>query len=468
MKRLRIALPMLATVLLLSLVGTIPVATPAHAASKAAPLAVLKAQALYFLQVGKTPQRQVAVGSIAARSAWEGKLWTDFLATWETINASMKMNSSTPKGLPKKGHVFVVLGSGLTSAGKITTTLERRMKVALKALDAYPNSKVLVTGGAPKKGNTEAKVMRDWLVNKGIAASRILSEDKSSSTIGNAKNSMAILAKSSKYTSYTLITDSGHMRRASILFHAATLLVQERSGTAWSIKPVANAAVMDMPEAGKVPLSASSVAYTASNVASLLGVLDEYKKVVAKPPARAVLTSLKVTAPAKVKYQVGAKLNTKGLAAKATYDKGVYTRFVTSGLKLTGFSSKKVGGGKVTVTYTEGKVTKTSTFSYSIVKATSKIGVSLSTKKVKRAKTKVVVKAKITSTASSVVPTGTVKFYLDGKLLKAVSLKAGHKGVVKLTYPKIAKAGKHKIVVKYSGTSKLTSARKALSLTVKK
>ena len=127
--------------------------------------------------------------------------------------------------------------------------------------------------------------MRKWLIAKGISSARILVETKSSSTIGNAKYSIAMLSAAPKYTSYTLISDSSHIRRASVLFAAATLLVREKQGTDWSIKPVSNIAYMDLATAGRKPLSASSVAYTASNVASLLGVLPQLKKLVASPPS---------------------------------------------------------------------------------------------------------------------------------------------------------------------------------------
>ena len=63
--------------------------------------------------------------------------------------------------------------------------------------------------------------MRAWLLAKGIPASRILVEQKSTSTIGNAANSMAILAKKPAYTSYSLITATSHMRRSMVLFTAA-------------------------------------------------------------------------------------------------------------------------------------------------------------------------------------------------------------------------------------------------------
>ncbi|MEA4944350.1 MAG: ElyC/SanA/YdcF family protein [Propionicimonas sp.] len=444
----------------------------AQAASSTS-LAESKAQAIYFQSVSNTAQRDLALASISASSDWSGTLWKEFLTTWGSINKAMAMNNAVPSGLPTKGHVFVVLGSALSSSGTMTTTLERRLKLAVKALAAYPASKVVVTGGKPKQGNTEAAVMRTWLIDHGVASSRILTEDKSSNTINNAKNTMAILSGLTQYTSYTLITDAGHMRRSSVLFRAATIQIEEKKGKRWAIKPVSNLAYPDMV-AGKVPLSASSVAYTAGEVASLFGVSTEYKKVLAnppklvaaKPPATVALSSLSLTSPKKLSYQLGAKPSTSGMVVTARYSNSATNRVVTSKAKVTGFSTSKVGKAKATVSYTEGGVTKTASFSYKVTKATSKVTLKPSTTKPKRSKTRVVLKATITTGASKVVPTGTVKFYLDGKKLKTVSLTKAKKGTVSFTYPTITKIGSHKLTLKYSGTSKLTAASKTVTVKV--
>lgn len=446
----------------LAVAGGILVEPPANAAATTS-IGDLKARAIYFQQVRKMEQRDLAVGSIAAASASTGKLWADFLNTWASTSNQLKINSAVPAGLPTKGHVFVVLGSALSKSGKLTAKLERRLKISLKALAKYPKSHVLVSGGGKKNGKTEGQVMRKWLIAKGIKSTRILVETKSASTIGNAKYSIAMLSASPKYTSYTLISDSSHIRRASVLFAAATILVQEQRGTTWSIKPVSNIAFMDLATAGKKPLSASSVAYTASNVASLLGVLPQLKKLIASPPSSAVLTSVKVTAPSQLTYAVGSALNTKGLLVTAVYDKGVYARVVTGRAEVTGFDSTKVGDGVATATYTEGAVRKTASFGYTIVKATAKVGLSLSTKSIKRAKTKVAVTTKLT--AGALVPTGKVRFYLDGKLVKTVNV-GSNGAVAKVTYPRITTVGKHEIVVKYSGDAQLKSTSKALRISV--
>lgn len=442
------------------------VVEPVSHAARAASVTELKAQVIYFQQARQTDERDLALSAMGASSAWEAELWADFAESWSSINKSMKMNSKVPSGLPKRGHVFVVLGSSLKKSGKVSTKYERRLKVALKALAKYPRSKVLVTGGAPKNGHTEGEVGYKWLVAHDIAKSRVLVEKRASSTIGNAKYSMAILAGSPKYTSYSLISDSSHLRRASILFDAAKVLVQEQSGRAWSITREPNVAYMDMKTAGQVPLADWSVAYTASNVASLFGITSRYKKVLASPPSEPVLTAVTLTAPTKVTYTVGEKLSTRGMVVKAVYDKGVYTTIVTDGVKVSGFSSKSVGDGSVTASYSDGSVTKKSSFGYRIVKASSRTKATASRTTLKRNRTRVALKVRISTTANGVTPTGKVRFYLDGKRLKTIRIDADDKGSVKYTYPKLSRTGKRVLKAVYVGNSVLKGSKRSVTVKV--
>jgi len=457
------------TAIVATLVAAAGVVVPAPQANAAAAAsrANLKALAIYYQRTGNTDQRDIVVGSMAMTSSRDSRLWADFVDSWSTINAHLDMNYTVPKGLPSKGHVFVVLGSALSKSGKMTTKLSRRLVVTLKALKKYPHSRVLVSGGAPRNGRTEAGAMRSWLRSHGVADSRIIVEKKSASTIGNADYSMKILSGSSKYTSYSLISDSSHLRRASILFLAATVRVQEESGRTWSIRQLANVAYKDMASAGKGPLSASSIAYTASNVASVFDLSGTYRAVLADPPAKAVLTSVTVTAPASLTYAVGDTFAAKGLVVQAVYNKGVYSRLVTGDADVQGFDSSSVGKASATAAFTDGSVTKSSSFAYTVVKADTSLKLSFSTKTVRKSKTRVVATAKLTA-ANKLVPTGRVRFYLDGKRLKTVAVDADDATTFTFTYPKIATTGRHAFVVKYSGDDQLEAARSAATLTVTK
>lgn len=440
-----------------------PVSQPVTAEAAVFSLTALKARALYFQQARKATDKALTLNSISARSTFEGKLWSTFLASWQTATSSQKLHYTVPSDLPSSGHVFIVLGAALSSKGKVTTQLQRRLKLGLAGLAAYPHSKILVTGGAAKNGVTEGKAMRAWLIAKGIPSSRILTETKSSSTVGNAKYSMAILAAHSAYTSYTLVSDASHIRRAGVLFDAAAMQIQEKSGSSWGIDRISNVAYKD--KAITNPASANTTAVIASNVASLLDLTSARNALLKSPPASAVLTSLKVKA-LKTKYPVGSSLRKTNLVATAVYDQGTGSRVVTTAVKLAGFNASAVGTEKVKVSYTEGGVTKSTSYTVTVVKAPTEVSAKPSTTTVRKNRTVVSLKAKF-STDTGIIPTGTVRFYLGSSKLKTVTLKSSAKGVVRFTYPRIAKTGKKVLKVTFSGSSKVTSATSRVKVTVK-
>jgi len=428
----------------------------------------LRVQAIYFEKTGNATRRNLSVSSLAAVSPWKGQLWSGFLAYWDLANKGLKINTKTPKGLPARNHVFVVLGSSLTKSGRITVKTERRLKVVRAALKAYPASKVLVSGGARRNGHTEAQVMYSWLVAKGIAKKRIIRESTSASTVSNATNSMAILHDLGGFTSYTLVSDASHIRRASILFSAARVLIQEKTGKPWTMTLASNIAYPDKPIASRGPVPAATHKIIASNVASVFGVGSRYSAMVKSPPAKVTLTSIAVTVPKTLTYQVGQKLSTKGLVVTALYNKGSYLSTVTGSVKVTGFSSSKVGNVAVQVAYATGGVTKAATFPCTIVRATSAVALTASTSTIRKARTRAVVKATVSTAVAGTVASGTVKFYLDGKKLKTLKLDADDKGVVSLTLPKIAHKGTHEIKVRYLGSSKVAAATRVLKVKVTK
>ncbi|MGV8907440.1 MAG: ElyC/SanA/YdcF family protein [Propionicimonas sp.] len=456
-------------VVLLPIVGGFSTAPGAVAATApTASATTLRVQAIYFEKTGDTSRRDLAVGSLAAASAWQGQLWVEFLAYWDLANKGLKINTTTPKDLPGTGHAFVVLGSALSKSGRITVKIERRLKVALAALKVYPASKVLVSGGAVRNGHSEAQVMSDWLLARGVKANRIIREARSSSTISNATKSMAILHDLGGFTSYTLISDASHIRRSAILFTAAKALIQEKTGKPWPISLVSNIAYNDKPIASRGPVPGATHKIIASNVASVFGVLAQYNAMVGSPPSKIMLTSIAVTAPKTVTYQVGQKLNTSGLVVTALYNKGSYLRTVTGSVKVTGFSSSKVGKVAVKVAYATGGVTKAATFPCTIVRTASAVALKPSTSKIRKARTRATVRATVTTDVASVVASGKVRFYLDGKFLKTITLDADDKGVARLKLPKIARTGTHEIRVRYLGSSKVAASTRVLKVKVTK
>ena len=127
------------------------------------------------------------------------------------------LQTEVPEDLPTKDHAFVVLGSALSDNGEIQDTLLNRLKVALKAANQYPHSTLIVSGGVPEKGITEADAMYKWLIANGIDKDRVKKEASSTDTVDNALFSLD-LAESENIKYITLITSASHMRRALVTF----------------------------------------------------------------------------------------------------------------------------------------------------------------------------------------------------------------------------------------------------------
>lgn len=465
LKRLLVRLPIAVVALALTIASALVSALPSHAVVVAPSREALKARALYYFATAQSAERSVMIGTLSTRSAFEGRLWSDFVSTWARINASMTMNTAVPSGLPKKGHVFIVLGSGLKSSGAVSAKFERRLRLAAKAAKAYPAATVLISGGAARRGRTEAEAGYRWLRKAGVKASRLLRESRSSSTIGNAKYSMELLSRDSGYTSYSLISDSSHLRRASVLFEAAEVLVQERTGRSWGIKRLANLAHIDMARAGHGQLRASSVKIAAENVASLFSVLSQYRALVAKKPAKLTFTALQVTPPSTLSYHVGQKVNTEGLVTRAVFNKGTYSQPVSA--KVTGFDTATVGTRRATVSYTYRGVTRTGRCDYRVTKAASVTTAKPSAATATRSRTRVTLTATVKSQVAGVTPKGSVRFYLDGVRVGDVVLGSARQGVAALRYPTIATAGSHRLTARYRGDARVTASYESVIIIVK-
>ncbi|MBT2216738.1 YdcF family protein [Virgibacillus dakarensis] len=171
-------------------------------------------------------------------------------------------NRSVPDDLSKKNHAFVVLGYALSDEGEMQDTLKERLKVAKKAADTYPNSKIIVSGGVPKKGNTEADVMFDWLTEQGIDKDRIIKEDLATDTVENALFSMDI-AEQENIEDITLITSASHMRRALVIFNEINQM-HEKINNETPDRQISNIVYMDYDsdeEAKKVTKDEELVVY---------------------------------------------------------------------------------------------------------------------------------------------------------------------------------------------------------------
>ncbi|RVW06507.1 YdcF family protein [Rhodococcus spongiicola] len=115
---------------------------------------------------------------------------------------------------------IVVLGAGLYPNGTMRPVLVSRMQAALQLAQRFPFAPIIVAGGVPQSGVTEAQAMRQWLVANGIPAFRITEENTSRSTVENAINTNAIL-KQRGAPGAVVVTSPDHLERAMIDFRVA-------------------------------------------------------------------------------------------------------------------------------------------------------------------------------------------------------------------------------------------------------
>lgn len=90
--------------------------------------------------------------------------------------------------------IVIVLGNRLNDDGTISKIQEERLKMAIELENLYNPEYFILSGGLanPKAGITEAKAMYDYLVAKGINKKKLILEDRSLSTVENAKYSVPL------------------------------------------------------------------------------------------------------------------------------------------------------------------------------------------------------------------------------------------------------------------------------------
>lgn len=117
---------------------------------------------------------------------------------------------------------MIVLGSGLKGS-QLSIILQQRLDTGIVYLKQHPDLPVIVSGGqGPGEDIPEAEAMSRYLVRQGIDQTRIIQENRSTSTFENLKFSKDILQpKSVNHASIIIVTSNYHLYRAEMI--ASTL-----------------------------------------------------------------------------------------------------------------------------------------------------------------------------------------------------------------------------------------------------
>lgn len=112
---------------------------------------------------------------------------------------------------PENVDYLIVLGAKTGSV-----TIEARIDAAVKYLNANPETMVIVTGGqGADEAMAEGEYMRLGLIRRGIAAERIITENRSTSTDENMKFSSQLI--SDPGASVAVVSNNYHMFRAKAI-----------------------------------------------------------------------------------------------------------------------------------------------------------------------------------------------------------------------------------------------------------
>ena len=120
---------------------------------------------------------------------------------------------------PTEPDAVVVLGCKVGANGNPSLMLHYRIEAAYEYLSDNPELICVTSGGqGANEPLSEAQVIRDKLVEMGIDPSRILIEDKSTSTGENLEFSLAVLADNGiQPENIAIVTDGFHQLRASLI-----------------------------------------------------------------------------------------------------------------------------------------------------------------------------------------------------------------------------------------------------------
>ncbi len=127
------------------------------------------------------------------------------------------LNTKTSTDFNNNHHAYIVLGTSLSKDGTLKRETIKRLATCLKAKKQNEKAYIIVSGGRPVNGNTQANEMKKWLIQHCVKEKDIITEQNSSDTIENAIETLKIADKRD-FNSLSLITSGDHVRRATLIF----------------------------------------------------------------------------------------------------------------------------------------------------------------------------------------------------------------------------------------------------------
>lgn len=113
----------------------------------------------------------------------------------------------------------MIFGAAVWLDGQPSNAMRRRVEGALTTATGQPNALFLATGGVGKHPPSEARIMRNMLLEKGIAEPDILLDEASTDTLSSVRNCTRILHALPELGDVVICSDVYHIPRCRWLFH---------------------------------------------------------------------------------------------------------------------------------------------------------------------------------------------------------------------------------------------------------
>ena len=149
--------------------------------------------------------------STAVRTAVQAAVCTALLGVLTLY--SMMLASHTPADALPHGCTVLVLGCGVNGT-EPSAMLRARCEHALEILQRDETAVCVASGGQGRGEDiSEAEAIRRYLTERGIAAERIFCETRSTDTLQNVNNSLALIEKERLDGPLVVVSDRFHLWR---------------------------------------------------------------------------------------------------------------------------------------------------------------------------------------------------------------------------------------------------------------
>ena len=136
-------------------------------------------------------------------------------ALFGTALGVLCLAEANPPPVSSESRAVIVLGCQVYSTGELSLQLELRLQTALATYQDHPRLIVVCGGQGTGEPAPEGRVMRDWLISRGVPADDVIAECQSSNTRQNLEYACALLPDDVRRV--TIITSDYHLPRALAL-----------------------------------------------------------------------------------------------------------------------------------------------------------------------------------------------------------------------------------------------------------